>query len=352
MAWQIVAGQAVQAIFGTAVSGLLGAGGDPLSPRFRKFFGDVKQAGIAGTPGINPTAPPPPGLPTGGDILEDLLKRPGGVGTRPPPDSFEDIIRRPRQPPPPSRVPSDLEELLKRKPYRAAPGSLASVLARASLLIGGLFYPSVLADSDLGYKAPKTKTGRKGPPRRPRLRTRTIEDASPDQPFPQTIPDQFERPGAPSADTRPPLSSVPDPRNRPRIDTGAGSQPLPRPVRGPTAVPGGRSYPSLEFLAFPFFAPANRPARLPTPQAFTPSPLTASGPINRIPEIDSRGLTAPNPAALTFPATQPLPSDPCQCPRGTRTSRKRKSRTVCYRGEYIEKASGLTKFRKRKIPCQ
>jgi hypothetical protein len=345
MAWQIVAGQAVQAIFGTAVSGLLGAGGDPLSPRFRRFFQDVKAAGIAPTPGINPTAPAP-GLPTGGDIFEDLLKRPGNVGKGPTPDSFEDLIRRPR-----SRPPSDFEDLLKRKPYRAAPGSLTAALARASVLIGGLLWPSTLGDSDLGYKAPKTKTGRKGPPRRPKLRTRSRpkDRALPYPPELQTVADRLPPPNEPYFETRRrPQIAIPSPRP----DTRAAALPRPRPVRAPTAAPAGRTYPSPEFLAFPFFAPANRPARLPTPQAFTPSPLTASGPANRIPEIDRRGLTAPNPAALTFPATQPLPSDPCQCPKGTRTSRKRKPRTVCYRGEYVEKASGLTKFRKRKIPCQ
>jgi len=347
MVWQVAAGPVVQGIFGTAVRGILGAGGDTLSPRLRGFFSDVKAASIAQTPGINPLPSSPPGLPTGGDVFQDLLKKPGTIGTGPTPDSFEDLIRRPRSAPRPP--PSDFEELLKRKPYRAARGSLAAALARASVLIGGLFYPSTLGDSDLGYKAPKTKTGRKGPPRRPKLRTRTRDRELPPPPFGQTIPDRLPPRDAPSRDTRP------RPQTRPAIlpsPTSPKARPQPRPGRAPTAAPLGRSNPNPAFLAFPFFSPGSRRAPLPAPLSFSPSPLTANDPIYRDP-ISDRGLTAPLPAGLTFPTPLPGPSDPCSCPpKGSRTRRKRKPRTVCYRGEYVEKANGLTKFRKRKIPCQ
>ena len=347
MVWQVVAGQAVQTIFGTAVSGILGAGGDKLSPRFRRFFGDVRAASIAQTPGINPVPSAPPGLPTGGDVFQDLLKKPGGIGTGPTPDSFEDLIRRPR-----SRPPSDFEDLLKRKPYRAAPGSLTAALARVSLLIGGLLYPSPLGDSDLGYKAPKTKTGRKGPPRRPKLRTRTTDPELPPPPFGQTVPDRLPRPDAPLPGTQP------RPQTRPAIQpfpTSPKVQPQPRPGRAPTAAPLGRTYPNPAFLAFPFFAPKSQPAGLPTIPSFTPSPLIAIGPSNRPPRFDRPGLTAKYPQGLPLPALQPQPyssGDPCQCSKPARTRKKRKPRTVCYRGEYVERANGLTKYRKRKVPCQ
>jgi hypothetical protein len=351
MVWQVVAGPVVQGIFGTAVSGILGAGGDKLSPRFRRFFGDVQAASIAQTPGINPVPSSPPGLPTGGDIFQDLLKKPGGIGTGPTPDTFEEIIRRPRPQVPP---PSEFEELLKRRPYRAAPGSLVSALARASLLLGGIFYPSPLGDSDLGYKAPKTKTGRKGPPRRPKLRTRTTDPELPPPPFGQTVPDRLPRPDAPSPgmQPRPQIRPVtlPAPRD-PRV------QPQPRPVRAPTAAPLGRTYPNPAFLAFPFFSPSSssRPAGLPAMPSFTPSPLTAIGFANRPPVFDRPGLTAIKAPGLPLPALQPQPyssGDPCQCSKPARTRKKRKPRTVCYRGEYVERANGLSKYRKRKVPCR
>lgn len=39
-------------------------------------------------------------------------------------------------------------------------------------------------------------------------------------------------------------------------------------------------------------------------------------------------------------------------PQSNRKKRKKKPRDVCYRGEYVERRNGLTKFRERKIPCK
>jgi hypothetical protein len=52
---------------------------------------------------------------------------------------------------------------------------------------------------------------------------------------------------------------------------------------------------------------------------------------------------------------QPVPnSDPCRQSRNRdeRKRKRRKQRTVCYSGTYRERAKGLSKTRKRKIPCQ
>jgi hypothetical protein len=43
-------------------------------------------------------------------------------------------------------------------------------------------------------------------------------------------------------------------------------------------------------------------------------------------------------------------TDACTCPK--KKGKKRKKRTVCYRGTYTETASGLTKRKRQKVPCK
>jgi hypothetical protein len=44
--------------------------------------------------------------------------------------------------------------------------------------------------------------------------------------------------------------------------------------------------------------------------------------------------------------TKPKPEDQ------KKKKQQKKKRTVCYRGVYYERASGLTKFRREQIPCR
>lgn len=309
------------------------------------------------TPGINPTAPGP-GTVTGEQLFEDLLNR-RTVNPKGPPSEFERIIYRETPKPP-----SDFERLMRgtyRPPdvrptvTRATAGGAVSILARAAGLLGGLLYSPALGDSDLGIKLPDTKKGpQRGGPKGPRKRRgRRRNPREPvifpwwqPEPYGSTVPDRIGRPyvTTPGTGPRPQiLPRVPLPRTNPK------ERPRPGPVRVPTVGTGGRSLPFP--YVFPFFPlPSSRPVKLPSlPSITQPLPGT-SGPVY---QTLPRGLTEPISRGLPSPLTAAAPGcPPCPDRRGNRTRKKRKPRTVCYRGEYVEKASGLTKFRKRKIPCR
>lgn len=342
-------------------SALSRAGVGSGSTVFGRFFGDVAAAvrppppvlSAGPTPGINPTAPSPippgPGTVTGEQLFRDILTKRDRVPTssRPPVSSspdFERLMRGTYRPP-------DVRPTV----TRATAGSAVSVLARAAGLLGGLLYSPALGDSDLGIKLPETKKGpqRGGPkgPRKRRGRRRNPREPVifpwlPVEPYGSSVPDRIGRPygTSPGAEPRPRiLPRVPLPRTDPR------ARPRPGPVRVPTAATGGQSLPFP--YVFPFFPlPSSRPVKLPSLSSFTQPLPGASGPIyGNVP----KGLTAPITRGLPSPLTAAAPGcPPCPDRRGNRTQKKRKPRTVCYRGEYVEKASGLTKFRKRKIPCR
>lgn len=166
--------------------------------------------------------------------------------------------------------------------------------------------------------------------------------------------------------------------------TGGGA--VPNPARGaaPRTFLPPSSEPRLQpipvgYVGLPqrFFKPApQRPKRQPrldlgvTPGFSTPSPVTAP---RELPDLRSPPVRTPapgspspitppgaNPITLpTFPgnltALQPLAvplaaTERCRCPPKQR--KKRKSRTECRRGTYVETASGLIKSPKEKVPCR
>lgn len=369
MAFEYVVPVVVKTIFSTVGERLFGSRqGRPVerNPLFGPTFIELARRNqpapppvlsAAPTPGINPTAPAPSPLPTGGDLFEDLLRRPSpGIGTRNPPPTgnpdFERILRGP---------PSDFERIM-RGTYRppdvrtpvtvARAGSLAGILARAAGLLGGLLYPSPLGDSDLGYKAGGSK---KRPPKGPKRRFRRQREPKPPRllpwPYAQSIPDRTGRRPEPSPAAPLPVQialpfplPTPSPSARPRPSTA--------PV--PTTSPVGQtSGPLQNPLVFPLPFPFKFPTRLPRIPTVSPLAPLASGISNRIPRFDSRPLTGSQPRDLPSVLTASAPGcPPCGDARGRRSGKKRKPRTVCYRGEYVEKANGLTKFRKRKIPCR
>jgi hypothetical protein len=75
-------------------------------------------------------------------------------------------------------------------------------------------------------------------------------------------------------------------------------------------------------------------------------------------------LTPSKPPSVDLPPTYPTspiqeayfsqPSSQCTCPDGSRgkSRGKKKKRTVCYSGTYTERATGLSKLKKRKVPCK
>jgi len=318
--------------------------------------------------------PVPRSLPTGGDLLDDLLNRPHqqGRSVRVPssvPD-FERILNQPQQPYEP-KPPSELDRLLRRSPTAIRAARLAYTLARAGSLVGALFYPSPTADSDLGYrsprpdarpasppfeppsasKGPKTRSRPSGrPPRFPRVRY---------EPFPETAADRLPpRTPQPEARTLPrprsPLqpSVLHEPVALPRAVSnprpGPGTRTQPRAVPVPTAVfaPHTLSLPS-PLSVLPFMLP--RPSQQPTPRLS--NPLQAAIEPSYRPGVSDRPLTAPLPQPLAF--APPTPSEPCGCTKsGSKPKRKRKQRTECYRGTFTETRRSTSKIRKEKIKCQ
>lgn len=354
----------------------LGSRGPSIFTEYRERRADQR----AGTPPIAPVPVPVPGLPgvvsTPGREFIDLLNRrptfvPGGsTGTD---TTFRDLLNRTRQP-------TEFEKLLK-KPLRTTPGGLLAPLARAAGLLGGVLYPSPTADSDLGYRAPPRppptgglpgSDGPRGPRSRPNPRTRTrprppsgprppldvlfgrdptIPRGLPNRPQPTPTPTSTPRP------TREPVSQPapgPQPVARPQPAPSPRARPAPAASTAPAPSPGSSISP-LAFLApFLFPMPSTRPQLRPRPLSAPsplPGPIASPDPIRNF--NSPRPLTAPQPQPLSFaqPLTQPS-RDPCRCDKPTRTRKKRKPRTVCYAGTYRDRASGLSKSKLRKIPCQ
>lgn len=306
------------------------------------------QGGIATPPIAGPIATPPLVPGSGGTLFDDLLRRPDSrIGTQNPRTPFEELLNKPR-----SRPPSEFEELLKKKPYRAKVGSLAWALARAGALLGGVLYsPPAGAGSDRRDEPiPETKPGRKGPPRRPSLNPPDFR--FPKEPVP-ALPRTSPGPQVPSAapETRY-TEPRPGPRSVARPAPLPATLPQPRPSPRPTAVPRGTTSPLPSALPF---LPLLFPSRQPRPDTMSwIQPGRAIDPANRISRSD-RPLTAAQARPVFSPATQSQPFGDCSCPpKGTRTKTRkpRKPREVCYTGTYTERSSGITKLRKRKIPCR
>ena len=321
--------------------------------------------GLRTGPIVQPLPVPNPFFPAPTTPLADLLTR--GFNPKGPPSLFSELINRP----PPI---SDFERLLQRpltprgssEPITARSGSLLAALARGSALIGGLLYsePAGLGSDrreefapDFGnewddeppliLRGPSSRPVTRGQdsPESPRARLPESTQTDPRRPVPFAAP---VSPRTVPLPYLPPISiSEPDieaPR-LPQID------PLPK-VGSPT-LPSPFSW--LNPFAFPFPLPLSllRPAPTRSPRTFA-NPLTdTSGSVYRSPRINSRPLTAFQPQPLPSALTNPARANDCSCPgKPTKERKKRKPRVECFEGTYRENAKGITKFRKRKIPCQ
>jgi hypothetical protein len=250
----------------------------------------------------------------------------------------------------------------------ATPGiaRTASSVARAGVIPGPWILPE-------GYwktviRGPFAERFRKGSPRRARVGTQpqlkpelavlTRGDRGPGRRFrrqPALLPrvpvagTVVASPGRSPGPTGPFVITSPRPVFRP----GTVSLPAPR----ARLVPAPQAYP-LAFLAplalllassrstspsslvQPIPQPQPQPAPTPLPGGTLPLPLPKPQPL---------------PSPLTQPQPAPLGSTPskgdCDC-TGARKRKPKKQRTICYAGDYRERRSGLTKERKRKIPCQ
>lgn len=73
-------------------------------------------------------------------------------------------------------------------------------------------------------------------------------------------------------------------------------------------------------------------------------------------------LTAPRTPAVSLPQTQtagaqsfpPMytATQTCECQQPGKKRGKKKRRTVCYTGTFTERATGLSKRKRRKVPCK
>jgi len=324
-----------------------------LSPRGQRPWPDRPPGRGRGGAAAGPIAIPEIGI--GGQIpqtdFERLLDRP----LRQPVSDFERLLQRGPQ--------TDFERLLDRtynprstaEPVVARTGSLLAALARGSLLIGGLLYsnPAGAGSDRSNEPLPQTRPGRKGPPKRPRVTTRSPQpepSVRTARPLSQPQPEPSVR-SAPPELTLPEITLDPGPivAPQPRLDPTTTASPQPSPLTLTFSQPLPRANPV--FLSAP--RPRPRPAPLalanpfPTVSPATVSPATVS-------QVEPRGLTAPLPNPLSF--AQPQPSSPCSCSPSSKPSKKKRKksepRTVCYSGTYRERSRGINKQPRRKVPCQ
>lgn len=296
-----------------------------------------------------PLVPAPAPLPTGGDILEDLLKRPSGrIGTGPLPrtdelgrELLDDLLKRPRTPAP-APTPADAVGKL--------PKRLPAILGRVGGIIGGVLWPSDLGDSDLDLPPlPETAPARP-PPEPPRV---TI----PEEPLPapvETWPSPTPRPVDEFPPAQPPTRS-PDPLPVVLLPVpDAAERPRPRPDPTPTAAPAPSpasvpfDFPSLFPFPLQLPLPKRPPASIRLPR-LTSNPLLALVPGAQAAPLP-RGLTQVQPATLAS-AGPPSGSSRCSCPP-KRPRKPKKQREECFEGFYREKRSGIQKTPRRRVPCQ
>lgn len=102
-------------------------------------------------------------------------------------------------------------------------------------------------------------------------------------------------------------------------------------------MPGANPFPSTSPSPFIGDFPLPEPGARPRPN---PSPSPSPGPQPLVPP-----LTLTQPVALPFAA-----SNRCDC-KQQKKRKPRNPRTVCYRGTYVETASGLSKTRKEEVSC-
>lgn len=316
---------------------------------------------IVGTPPIAPVPTPPAPLPTGGDLLADLLNRPHVSGANRPPTVNPDFERLLRKPPM-----TEFERLLQRPHISTAVRVLGRAVLRGAAVLPGLGV-GPLADPRLW------KVRLRGPQEARGARSRFRRRQPVVLPAPELPPPAV---GVPTP--RPASRPASQPRLEPidvratRVRTGTPTPaptPRPSPVPSPTASARPTSAPTprpsaLSLSLLPYLVPlllssrstGNAPRGQTTP--LLPGLLPPGQPLPIVSPISpgpGPGLTVPQPRPVPlprpFPLLQPPPSDPCKCTSSRKPKKPKKPRAVCYAGEYRERTRGLTKDRRRKIPC-
>lgn len=163
-------------------------------------------------------------------------------------------------------------------------------------------------------------------------------------------------PGAPSVNVTVNIPSAPSsssaPKRPPRADAGLS---VPKIYRRPLPVPAPLPPTPSPFAKYaPLLLPSVLPAlssllrtRPGSKRTGARDPLTV---INNPPVASSYPMGFASSSFGGFPPT-PTKTKACSCgPKKKRGPRKR--RTVCYKGSYVERASGITKRKREEVPCQ
>lgn len=198
-----------------------------------------------------------------------------------------------------------------------------------------------------GYKPQPSRAPSSGPTTRGRAASRTSEATagSGTRPAPAPKPSAVLRPATPVPETV--VSQVP----------GSVVQPGGQRAPGPAAPsqPSGQRAP----------APAPRGDRTPAPQpgpawnvqgSIDPFASLRKSPATRVMiERATRTATGKRPKEKPYALTAAQgPGGQCECPPGKQRKPKRRKqpRSVCYAGTYTERARGLAKRRRRRVPCR
>ena len=135
----------------------------------------------------------------------------------------------------------------------------------------------------------------------------------------------------------PPQVSAPSPATGPAQTPSA--PPTPAPAPAPAAKKPLWQQLLEQYGSAPFTQKGKRPIKVVNfMDSLTPSNATG---------VDSAPMAFGDYAAWSPDSTG---TDTCTCPK--KKGKKRKKRTVCYRGTYTETASGLTKRKREKVPCK
>jgi hypothetical protein len=361
--------------------------------RYDTNFGDCEAGATSGCPEVIINYTPPKNVPIGSNIVG----QPGGpvytgppfvkplppkpapplpevvvTGTRPKPKPRVAAVipavfvgsalpspiprvprRAPRRKAPPKKAPRPRRPPKKlptpRKTVRPVPKGLPGVLGRLAAglvtfadLALGLLIPGELSDNPPGfdptqfpYALPPLPTPSSGG-----LPELYLSDV-----YPSAIPRADETPELVVLGKPTPLPGplpTPGPLGQPDIPT-----PYAPPLTGPEPTP--RPEPSPRPQPRPLPEPYPKPEPLGNPLPFAPfAPPKPFPPSKQVP------LPKPTPAP-DAPPREALDLNPkrCQCPKQEKKEKKeRKEREVCYSGTYRELKKGLSKHRRKEIPCQ
>lgn len=133
-----------------------------------------------------------------------------------------------------------------------------------------------------------------------------------------------------------------DPRGEPAPEPSVSRRPDPVAQPIPWETPFDEPLPRAE--------PAPAPAPRARPPVVAPPTVLPIGPYGGEPLAPA---LMPSPELATPPVFSRPPADPCNCQESKpKKKRKKKPRSVCYRGTYTERATGLQKRRRERVDCK